>query len=142
MLDAPAFGAFLEIGTDLALEVAVQLTAQEAHHVLGGEGQQGRLPELRPDAQQLAAVLEHDIGGDLGLVDGPVVAAKARLLDQRLGLFHVAESSRCGSDWCSFETAERPVDTAQRRYDRSPGLSACLHGPPSHNHVRIASLVA
>ena len=57
MFDAPAFGAFLEIGADLALEVAVQLAAQEAQDILGGKAQQGRLQQSGWTRRRLARSL-------------------------------------------------------------------------------------
>lgn len=49
MLDAPALGPFLEIAVDFALEVAVQLAAQETQDILGGKGDQGGLAQVGPD---------------------------------------------------------------------------------------------
>ncbi len=39
--------------------------------------------QVRPDLLQGSPSAEHDVGGDLGLVDGPVVAAKACLFERR-----------------------------------------------------------
>ena len=82
MFDAPAFGAFLEIGADLALEVAVQLAAQEAQDIRGGKAQQGRLQQVGLDAEETGSVFEQHIGGDFSLEDRPVTAAATAGFEQ------------------------------------------------------------
>jgi hypothetical protein len=55
----------------------VEHAAQEAHHVERGHVQGGVAHKVGHDLMQRSLAVEHDVGGDLGLVDDPIVAAEA-----------------------------------------------------------------
>ncbi len=82
VLDPPAFGAGFGVGDDLGFQGGVELAAQEAEHVGRRHVQAGVADQVRPDLLQGSPSAEHDVGGDLGLVDGTVVAAKACLFER------------------------------------------------------------
>jgi hypothetical protein len=73
--DAPAFGSAFGVGHHLGLQRGVQLAAQEAEHILRRQVQRGVVDQIGPHPEQLGSGAEHDVGGDLGLVQHPVVAA-------------------------------------------------------------------
>ena len=75
MTDAPALWPALGVGHHLGLERGMQLAAQEAQDVDRGHVQAGMADQVGPHLEQGGPGLEHDVGGDLGLVEHPVVAA-------------------------------------------------------------------
>jgi hypothetical protein len=81
VLDPPALGAALGVGDDLRLEAGMQFAAQELHHVGGGHGQAGVADEIGKHRGERGAIGEHDVGGDPGLIDDPVVCAEAGVAD-------------------------------------------------------------
>jgi hypothetical protein len=56
------------------LSEGVEFAAQEPQHVGRGQVHAGVADQIRPHLQQRRAGREHDVGGDLGLVEHPVVA--------------------------------------------------------------------
>lgn len=76
MFDANAFGPVLEIADDFAFEGAVDFAAQEAHDVGAGKGRNAVKDQRWINLRQRGAVFEHDVGGPLALVGGPVVVER------------------------------------------------------------------
>ena len=77
VLEPPPLGAALGLGEDLGLEGGMELAPEEAQHVLGRQVGRGVTDQVRPHREQLGAGPEQHVGGHLGLVQHPVVAAEA-----------------------------------------------------------------
>lgn len=78
VFDAHAFDAGLAVGEHLALEAARELLAQKAEQVLGAEAQQGVFDQFAVQGSERGAVAKEDVGGELGLIDRPVVTVRCQ----------------------------------------------------------------
>jgi len=83
VLDPPALFAAAGGGAHLGGQCRVWFAAEEAQHVLGGEGAGGVVEQGRRDGFDRCPAAEEDVGGGLGLVDDPVVAAEPGRFDDR-----------------------------------------------------------
>lgn len=84
VLDPASLGAAPPFGGHLAPEIARQLAAQEAQHVLvGTQAGGGILEQVALAPLHGLSALEHHIRGVFRLVGDAVVAAEAQTLDER-----------------------------------------------------------
>lgn len=76
VLDAGAGAAlFAAEGKNLAIELRIETSAEEAQDVVRGEVRQGMVDHLWVERLQVRATAEEHIAAELGLVDDPVVRA-------------------------------------------------------------------
>jgi hypothetical protein len=73
MFDPRTGPALLEFVHDLPFEVPVEFPSEEGHDILGAEAHRGVPQQCFIQAFQRGAVLEQDVGCELGLVDDPIV---------------------------------------------------------------------
>ena len=72
----------LVVGLHFAVESLVPSTSQIVEHLLGAEGQDGELQETLEQTGQGILADEQDIGGELGLVDDPIMTQSLEFLFQ------------------------------------------------------------
>lgn len=73
VLDTGTRPTFFEVRNDFAFEDPVESFPEEGHYVLGAETQRGVLQQFGIQVLQSGRALEHHIGGELSLIDNPVV---------------------------------------------------------------------
>ena len=88
VFDSCAFVAFVfEVREDFTLKVAVEFAAQEGQDVLGREAQHRVSEQVFIQRLQGVGALEHHVGGELGLVNDPVVVhAQKQVVEQGVDL--------------------------------------------------------
>jgi hypothetical protein len=88
----PTLGSALGVGDHLGGQGGVELSTEKTEHVFGGQVEGGMTDEVGPDLEEGGTGLEHHVGGDLALVEHPVVAAVAGGVDPaHEGVHHLGE---------------------------------------------------